>query len=239
MQGAREQPIFNAPGVVVGIILVLVAVHAGRGVVDAGTDNLIIELFGFNPARFGGSGPPAPGGLWAGPASFITHALLHADSVHLLVNSAWLLAVGTPVARRMAAVPFLAYFALCAAGGALFFLIMHPGLETALVGASGAVSGLMAAVFRLIYAAQGPYGRHLLTERSAEAARLSVRSMVTRRAPLIAIIGWVAINIVVALALGSVGEGNPIAWEAHLGGFFVGLTTMELFDRGNPEEVVR
>ncbi len=232
MQPQERQPIFNAPAVVVGVAVVLVMVHAARALLSPAADNALVELLSFNAARY--LGPPVrdvlPG--WTMPVAFVSHALLHGDLMHLVVNTAWLLAVGTPVARRTSAPLFLAFFAVCAAGGALLFLCFNPTLNSALIGASGAISGLMAAVFRLMYAADDAYGRHLLSERAWEAPRLTVRSMLTRRAPLTAIIGWVGVNIVVALALGSLGEGMPIAWEAHLGGFFVGLLTYELFDRG-------
>jgi membrane associated rhomboid family serine protease len=121
----------------------------------------------------------------------------------------------------------------------LLFMALHPGLNAALIGASGGISGLMGAVFRLMFAAEDPETRYLLRERPLDAPRLSVWSMMTRRAPRVAIITWVALNIVVAVALGSVGEGMPIAWEAHLGGFFVGLLVFDLFDKGWPGETPR
>ena len=158
--------------------------------------------------------------------------------MHLTINSAWLLAVGAPIARRMPALSFLALFGLCAAGGALLFMLLHPGVNASLVGASGAISGLMAAVFRLMYAARDGKGRQLLRERPLEAPRLGVGAMLTRRAPLTAILVWVGINVVVGVGVGVFGDGMPIAWEAHLGGFFVGLFVFELFDRGCAEETV-
>lgn len=236
MHQDQREPIFNVPGVVAGVVAVLAIVHAGRGVLRPVTDNAVLALFGFNAVRYSGSGGPMPGEPWAAPVNFVSHALLHGDLFHLAINSAWLLAVGSPIARRMTMVPFLGYFALCAAGGALLFLVLNPGLDTALVGASGAISGLMGGVFRLMFAAEDAFGRRILTEQPMEAPRLSLRSMFTRRAPLIAIGGWVVVNFITAVALGSLGEGNPIAWEAHVGGFFVGLVTFDLFDRGNPNE---
>ena len=237
-QGKRE-PIFNVPGVVGVLVGVLAAVHGVRSLLGPAADDAVLAVTAFIPARFASDGGPMPGGVWAGPLSFVSHAFLHADLLHLLINSAWLLAVGSPIARRMPPISFISFFALCAAGGALLFLALNSGLNSALIGASGAVSGLMAATLRLLYAAEDPRGRWLLAERPHEAARLSVGSMLTRRAPLTAIIGWVVINFVMAFAMGSIGDGNPIAWEAHLGGFFVGLLAFDLFDRGNPHEQVR
>ncbi len=232
MQASQRQPIFNAPLAVVGLAVVLIAVHVGRSFVDPAVDEGLIGLFAFNPGRFLGEAALSPVPGWAPPMTFLSHALLHGDAMHLVVNTAWLMAVGSPVAWRTSLAGFLAFFALCAAGGALLFMAIHPGLDAALVGASGGISGLMGAVFRLMFAAEDPEARQILRERPMDAPRLSVRSMLMRRAPRVAIITWVVLNIGVAVALGSVGEGMPIAWEAHLGGFFVGLLVFDLFDRG-------
>ena len=118
------------------------------------------------------------------------------------------------------------------------FMALHAGVNASLIGASGAISGLMGAVFRLMYAAEDARGRHLLRERPIEAPRLKVVSMLTRRAPLVAIAAWVGINVVVGVAMSSFGGGIAIAWEAHLGGFFAGLLMFELFDRGCADETL-
>lgn len=240
MDGQRE-PIFNVPGPVVALVGAFAAVHMLRWLLvwyagDA-ADDALVDLTAFNPLRYGGTGRELPGGAWTGPTTFLTHAFLHGDVPHLVINSAWLLAVGSVIARRMPLLPFLGFFALCAAGGALAFLVLHPGLDAAVVGASGAISGLMAAALRLMFAAVDTDGRYLLREHPAEAPRLSVRSMLTRSTPRNTIIAWVIINFVGAVAMSATGEtAGAIAWEAHLGGFFTGLMTFDLFDRGRAEE---
>lgn len=238
MQPGEREPIFNVPGIVAGMVIVLIGVHVVRSLLlENDLNDVVIGLLSFNPARYSGEPIAFPGAEWTGVVAFVSHAFLHGDAMHLAINSAWLLAVGAPVARRMPQLSFVGFFLLCAGGGALLFLVMNLGVNAALVGASGAISGLMAAVFRLMYAAHQESDRYLLTHRPLDAPRLSVRSMFTQRAPFSAIAVWVVLNFVFAIALGSVGDGTQIAWEAHLGGFFVGLFTFDLFDRGNPEEV--
>lgn len=232
---ARE-PMFNAPAVVVALVAVFVAIHLGRELLSQQDDNWWVLATAFIPARYGGLAEELPGFPWSLPLSFVTHALLHGDFLHLAVNSAWLLAVGTPIARRMPPLMFLAFSAVCGIGGAVMFLALHPGLAAPMVGASGAISGLMAAVFRLMFAADDAYGRQILREQPADAPRLTLRSMFTRRSPLTAIIVWVVVNFVAAVGLGSLSGAGSIAWEAHLGGFFTGLLAFQLFDRGNPAE---
>lgn len=230
MQPDADQRMFNAPAIVVGLLGLLVGVHGVRELLSDRQDDWVLQVLAFVPGRLDVSG--WPGEPWAGPLSFFSHALLHGDWLHLGINGAWLLAVGSPVARRMPMVYFSAFFGLCAAGGALLFLVMHPGLNVPMVGASGAISGLMGAVFRLMFAARTPYERDVLRERPAEAARLSVVQTFTNRHALIAIAVWVMVNVLAAVGLGTMDAPGGIAWEAHLGGFFTGLLTFDLFDRG-------
>ena len=110
--------------------------------------------------------------------------------------------------------------------GALMPLVLVP-----MVGASGAVSGLMGALFRLMFAAQDPSSRWLLREHPEEAPALSLRETFTNRSALTAIAAWVLVNFIAAFGLGTFGTPGAVAWEAHLGGFFTGLLAFDLFDR--------
>ena len=101
-----------------------------------------------------------------------------------------------------------------------------------MVGASGAVSGLMAAVFRLMFAADTPYDRYVLREHPIDAPRLSLVETFSRRNSAVAILVWVVINFVFAYGFGALDSPGGIAWEAHLGGFFTGLFAFALFDQG-------
>jgi membrane associated rhomboid family serine protease len=158
--------------------------------------------------------------------------LLHGDWTHLIVNSAWLLAVGSVLARRLGPVRLVGITLLSGIAGALAFLAVNPGLETPVVGASGAISGLMGAVFRLIFAAETPLERMLLREKPWAVPRLSLWATFTDRRSLGAIAAWVVINLVFAYWLGGLLSAGGIAWEAHIGGFFAGLFLFDAFDTG-------
>ena len=74
-----------------------------------------------------------------------------------LFNSVWLLAFGTPLARRFGAARFLAFCAVTAAAGALAHLMTHFGQMVPMVGASGERSpGPMAAAMRFAFQRGGP-----------------------------------------------------------------------------------
>ena len=72
-------------------------------------------------------------------------------AIHLAINSAWFLAFGSVMSRRMGALRFLA-FAMCGGiAGALAFLALHPGLLAPVIGASGAVAAMMGGVMRFLF----------------------------------------------------------------------------------------
>ena len=156
--------------------------------------------------------------------------------MRLVRHSAWLLAVGAPISRRMDVVRFVLFFVLCGIAGALLFLIVNPSIPAPMVGASGAISGLMAAVFRLMFAADDVEGRRALRENPASAPRLSLKATFTDRRALTAIGVWVLVNFLFAFGLGGLSAPGGVAWEAHLGGFFAGLVLFDLLDGGREVE---
>ncbi len=256
----KREPIFNVPAVVLGLIIVMIAVQAVMDWLDADTASELIMAYGFIPADVSerlsggvlhhlmdlaadkpddmaltGSSELAeyllnqPSAL---PLSFISYAFLHAGWAHALMNSAWLLAFGSLVARRLGAVRFLCLFALSAFGGAVAHYFSHTEDVMPMIGASGAVSGIMAAAIRFVFQpGESLSGFSLNAAGSYRAPALPLVQTFRDRRTLRFIILWLAINIATGLAGVPLGltEGS-IAWEAHLGGFLIGLLTFSLID---------
>lgn len=139
----HRQPIFNVPGVVLVLLGSFLAVHVLRWVLPMEDGAWLTAALAFIPARETGLANDLPGGRIAIATSFITHQFVHGDLAHLLINSAWLLAFGTPVARRTNAASFLVFFLLTGIAGALLYLAVNGGALILVIGASGAISGLM------------------------------------------------------------------------------------------------
>jgi membrane associated rhomboid family serine protease len=231
----QREPIFNAPGVVMGLLGVFVAVHAVRALFLTDEQaGWVTDVLAFVPARLSGRivEPDVPG--FVRFTQFFTHTLVHGDLTHLLLNSAWFLAFGSPVARRTGTGRFLAFFFFCGIGGALLFFAIHPDMRNPMVGASGAISGLMGAAFRFMFRALRDGDREGLAGESPPAPLESLGAMLTNRRILLAIIGWTLLNVVVAWGAAGLMEGVNIAWEAHLGGFYAGLLVFGVFDRARP-----
>jgi membrane associated rhomboid family serine protease len=235
---------FNVPRVVIATIAVLALIHAVRTFVLTPTADLDVLLyFAFIPARFGtalAAQGEFPGGFAADVWTFVTYALLHNDWTHFGVNALWLLPFGAAIARRFGTLRYLLLFVVTAAAGAAFHLLTHRAQIAMassddlviMIGASGAVSGFMAAAIRFAFQRGGP----LENWRSAApesylipAAPLSVALRNPRVFIFLAI--WMVLNFVFGVS-GSLlpGAGSDVAWQTHLGGFLAGLLLFPLFD---------
>jgi membrane associated rhomboid family serine protease len=228
---SHREPIFNVPGVVLWLLAAFFAVHVVRWALPDEQNAWLTTALAFIPARVGGVAADLPGGRVAVVTSFVTHQFVHGDVAHLLINSAWLLAFGTPVARRTDAVRFLAFFLLTGIAGALLYLAVNGSIPILVVGASGAISGLMGAAFRFLFnSAEDGGGLALAGARSMPLMPLA--ETLRDRRILIAVAGWTVLNVLLAWgAVGLTEAAAGIAWEAHLGGFYAGLLLYGFFDR--------
>ena len=225
-----HEPIFNVPGVVLALLAALIAVHAARQLLSIEDSTWLLLALAFIPARYAGMAGDLPGGDVASVTSLVTHMFAHADIVHLGINAAWLLAFGSVLARRMGAARFLLFFLSSGVAGALLFLVMHPGLVAPVVGASGAIAGLMGGVMRFLFSALDSGVGYRLREDPASIPLMDLKTALTDRRLLLASTVFVGVNLMAIIGFGTLGTVGAIAWEAHLGGYFFGLLAFGLFD---------
>jgi membrane associated rhomboid family serine protease len=216
----------------VALLGAFAAVHlVRRSFLSDVADDQLIQLWAFDPARLTGGLLPAAGGAAAAVTQFITHVFMHGDVTHLLVNSAWFLAFATPVARRIGSVRFLAFFLLCGIGGALLYL---PFNDAPMVGASGAVSGLMGAAMRFLFVPLSERNIDALSGEGQAPPLLSLAASLRDKRVLVAVAIWTLLNLAFAWAAPYLLDERSIAWEAHVGGFLTGLLTFGWFDPEPP-----
>jgi membrane associated rhomboid family serine protease len=211
-EGAQAaEPLIKVPWPVVSLIATLVAAHAARIWLRVDPESLALTANDLTAGR------------WSG---LVTHLFIHASWAHVLMNSVFILAFGVPVARflrltALGGLMFWLFFLACGlvAGGGFAVLAMaltKVGLastEWALVGASGAASGLMGAAARLIEGRgrPGPLGGRTVVGMS---------------------LAWILVNVVLGVTGLTPGTaGAPVAWEAHIIGFFAGLLLISPFAR--------
>jgi membrane associated rhomboid family serine protease len=195
---ARE-PVFNAPAAALALVVLIVGGYALQSRFGG---PWVLETMAFSPTAL-------TEGRWS---TLVTALFVHGGWGHALMNAAFALAFATPVARffgeRLAGVGvFFVFYLLCGALSSLGYAALHLHDPGELVGASGAVSGLMGAASRLIDG-RGRVGRILSS---------SVLGMGG---------AWVVINVLIGLVGGTLlpgTNGAPVAWEAHVAGFFAGV----------------
>ncbi len=252
-----REPLFNLPPLIVGIVAVLLGIHAVVSLLGMSTQTAIVFGYGFVPGAWsvwalpgaeeriidqilvdGALDPRAAAlvrmGLMEHPNSILgplSYALLHGSWSHVLLNVFWLAAFGTPVARRLGNGRFLLLCAATAIGGALAHWLTHLHDFTPMVGASAVVSGMMGAAAWFVFA-RSPFSGGLIDPHAHLRPRETLSEMVRNQRTMVFFGIWFALNLLFGVGAGPLGitEGG-IAWQAHIGGFLVGLV---LFPRIDP-----
>ncbi|MAW87620.1 MAG: rhomboid family intramembrane serine protease [Phyllobacteriaceae bacterium] len=214
-----REPVFNIAGPALVMIVLCVAVHVMRVyVLTPDQDYALILRTAFVPLRH-------TGGFDLDVYAFLsplTYSLLHGGWLHLVINMVWLAAFGSPLAARIGWLRFLAFWAVTALGAVALHFALFPDDAVPLVGASGAISGMMAAAARYGFAVGRTGG-----VRAFEGPLLSPRQMLASRLVLSFLGIWFVANLITGLA--SPG-GSPIAWQAHIGGFIAGFVAIPWLD---------
>ncbi|KRB53288.1 hypothetical protein ASE04_06885 [Rhizobium sp. Root708] len=226
----QRTPIFNLPGPVLASIAVLVAIYAVQALLlsEAATDWLFFN-FGFIPLRYATALAEQGPQLYWTP---VTYSLLHGGVEHIVFNGLWLMAFGAPVARRIGVARYVVFWVLSAIASAALHAGLNWGGATVLIGASGVVSALMGAACRFAFPPERrpPGPAHLNP-------RLSIPLALRSRTVAMFILFWFAGNILIAVGIPLIGTSDqPIAWDAHIGGFAFGFLLFAFFDRAPSED---
>ena len=207
---AGRVPIFNAPPGTLWTAAALVVMFLAIRFGPHQFAREAFDLLAFTPLSLRAYLAADQGGLPGVLIPLVGHSLLHIDWLHLVLNAGFLLAFGTVVERCFGTPWFLAIFAITAAAGALFQFAVEPASPIPMIGASGAVYGMMG---------------------GAVPALLSGRGQ--RRWRMGNALTFIGVMMVINLAIGLLnGDGRllgaAIAWQAHIGGFLAGLAICAL-----------
>ncbi|MDN2579238.1 rhomboid family intramembrane serine protease [Aquibium sp. ELW1220] len=219
----RREPAFNIPAVVLVFIALCVGIHLVRGyLLTPAMDFEVILAGAFIPLRYSGEY------LLDLPAftSPLTYSLLHGGLAHLAVNMIWLAAFGSPLATRIGPVRFVLFWCATTLAAVALHYVLHMDSNVPLVGASGAISGMMGAAARFGFRSSRGAGRAAF-----EGRMLTIPEALSSRTVVTFLAVWFVINLATGLASGIPGVDGAIAWEAHVGGFLAGFLAVRLFDR--------
>jgi membrane associated rhomboid family serine protease len=145
------------------------------------------------------------------PQGFVTHMFLHGGFMHLGGNMLFLWVFGDNLEDEMGHLVFLGFYLACGVGAAVFQYLADPGSLVPMVGASGAVAGVM--------------GGYLLLYPKAKVDILVIIIIVFR---VIVLPAWLMLGLWFGLQLlngflTAGAQAGGVAHWAHVGGFFVGL----------------
>lgn len=191
-------------------VLSFVLVKSGA----AGDPDRLVVALGLIPAVIFGEASLAPD-LAIAPAALtpLTSLFLHGDVFHLAGNMLFLWVFGDNVEDAMGSARFVLFYVLCGVAASFAYALAWPLSEASLIGASGAVSGVVAAYFML-----HPHVRVF---------GLVLKWIPIRIKALYVILAWAALQVFSAVA-----GGDPsVGWWAHVGGLFAGGLLIALFKR--------
>lgn len=198
----------NFQFVTIAIIVINVVVFA---IEAAGLPDRVVASFAIIPVellRVGIVGGAAMGPLDALPVpehyTLLSYMFLHGDIFHLVGNMLFLWVFGDNVEDALGHLKFLVFYILCGVAAALAHVAFQPASTAPLIGASGAVAGVIAAYLML-----HPHVRVWV---------LAFRFIPLRITALFALGAWILTQVVM-VTLPQVG---PIAWWAHIGGLIAG-----------------
>ncbi len=145
-----------------------------------------------------------------GYETLITSQFMHAGLMHIAGNMLFLWIFGDNLEDRMGHIAFLLFYLVCGVGAALIQVATSPSSTVPMVGASGAIAGVM--------------GAYLLLFPKARVDILLFLIIIIRIFPIPA---WIMLGLWFGMQLvGGVGsdpDGGGVAYWAHAGGFVVGL----------------
>jgi membrane associated rhomboid family serine protease len=148
-----------------------------------------------------------------------TSMFLHGGWVHLIGNMWYLWIFGDNVEDRLGHFKFLLFYVMCGIAAALLQVFMAPDSTTPMVGASGAIAGVLGA-YMLLY----PFARVLVLF----PIFIFIQFI---RVPALFVLGmWFVVQLgngSLALQYGAGGGG--VAWWAHIGGFVSGMILLGFF----------
>ncbi|MDO8434299.1 MAG: rhomboid family intramembrane serine protease [Candidatus Binatus sp.] len=146
-------------------------------------------------------------------ATIVTAMFLHGSIWHVLGNCLYLFIFGAAVESRMHSTRYLLFYLACGISAALATVWIAPASDVPMLGASGAIAGVLGSYF-ILY----PRGRILTV------LPLIVTSYVIEIPAVIYLLFWFGVQLYSGLAEGAQAAlVGGVAWWAHVGGFLFGM----------------
>jgi membrane associated rhomboid family serine protease len=148
--------------------------------------------------------------------TLVTSMFMHGSILHIFGNMLFLWIFGNNIEDYLGKIKFIIFYILSGLGASFVHILFHPHSTTPVIGASGAVSGVMGAYLILF-----------------PSARIRTLVFVFFFITFVDIPAFVFLIIWFIFQFLYVG-GEGIAWIAHIGGFIIGLLTVKLWGKKKP-----
>ena len=200
----------RTPYVNVSLILISIAVFAYELTLSTADLNQFFLDYGVVPAELD---------AWLGdrsgievPATIVTAAFVHGGWLHLGFNMLFLWVFGDNIEDALGHVPYLAFYLLAATGAVALQVATDPDSVIPMIGASGAIAGVLGAYL-------------VLYPRATVAVLLPFFFFIPLPVPaFVLLIFWFALQLFIGIAsIGMSGASQGVAVWAHVGGFVTGL----------------
>jgi membrane associated rhomboid family serine protease len=203
-------PSSRIPVITIGLIVVNVLVFLNQLTLPPRAAVRFVYLYGLIPLEIssGDLMVPHPVPLYG---TILTSMFVHGGLFHLAGNMLYLWIFGDNVEDRLGRVRFLLFYLLSGVGAAAAQILSDPHSKLPMVGASGAISGVL--------------GAYLVLYPHARVVTLVFFGWFVRviEIPALIVLGfWIVVQLVSGLLTWRVQVGG-VAWFAHVGGFVAGL----------------
>jgi membrane associated rhomboid family serine protease len=222
-----DNPTQTTPVMTVGLIAVNVLVYLFFRLQGPQAFQAAVFAFGLVPRELW-SGSPGGSGI-SPPFSILTSMFMHSGLLHLGGNMLYLWIFGNNIEDYLGHVRFLIFYLACGVAAAFLFILFNLGSTVPMIGASGAIAGVLGA-YLVLY----PWAR-------VHALVFVFFFVTTIMIPAWVLLGfWFVLQAVSSLpSLGGVHTGG-VAYLAHVGGFVAGyLYTRVRARKKRPVRLVR
>jgi membrane associated rhomboid family serine protease len=206
----RSTPLVTIVLIAVNVLVFLyqVSLEVG-GEQGARAGQAFVEEFGLVPCRLTGACPSALD-LPSPTLTIFTSMFMHGGLFHIGGNMLFLWIFGNNVEDTLGHGRYLVFYLACGLAAALAQTAIGPSSPIPMVGASGAVSGVL--------------GSYLLLFPHAHVTTL----IILVRIPAVVVLGfWIVLQVL--NGLGSFGASGGVAFFAHIGGFVAGMGLLFVF----------
>jgi membrane associated rhomboid family serine protease len=215
-----DNPTTIRPAITIGLIAAASAVFLWQVMLPANDEVRFVYALGVIPATLFGS-EQLPPELYVIPPwmTILTSMFLHGGWLHLIGNMLYLWIFGNNIEDALGHVGFVLFYVACGAAAALTQSALDPGSTVPMIGASGAIAGVLGA-----YAILHPRAHVLVL------VPLGFFTQVVRLPALLVLGFWFVLQLIQG-GLATPSDQGGVAYWAHIGGFVAGLVLIFLFPR--------